>query len=271
MNWAPAHIGWRELREIYLFPFEADVREAKMASMMNAYHELDGVPCGASRELLTEILRDEWGFDGTVVSDYFAVNMLAEYHHIAGSKADAAGIALGAGLDVELPFTDCYGDPLREAVAQGKIAESLLDVSLRRVLGQKFALGLFENPYVDVGEVRFDTSEQRQLARQIAQKSIVLLKNDGDLLPLRKEIGSIAVIGPNADSIRNLFGDYAYPAHMETLRELSHHNTFNMPLPDAVEATEDFIEAISVLTAIRAKVSPDTQVHYAKGCDVLDN
>src|SRR5579871_319659 len=130
MNWAPAHIGWRELRETYLFPFEAAVRQGKMASMMNAYHELDGMPCGASRELLTEILRDQWGFEGTVVTDYFAVTQLAEYHHVARDKADAAGIALDAGMDVELPFTDCYGAPLRDAVTQGKIPESLVDLSL---------------------------------------------------------------------------------------------------------------------------------------------
>ena len=154
LNWAPPHLGRRELREVYLFPFEAAVREAKLASMMNAYHELDGVPCGSSRELLTDILREEWGFDGTVVSDYFAINMLDEYHHVAASKGQAALMALEAGLDVELPFTDCYGDPLREAVLRGDVPEWLIDVSVRRVLAQKFALGLFENPYVDAGTRR---------------------------------------------------------------------------------------------------------------------
>ena len=90
MNWAPPHISWRELRETYLFPFEAAVREAKLTSIMNGYHELDGIPCGSSFELLTQILRQEWGFTGTVVSDYFAIAMLKEYHHIARSKAEAA-------------------------------------------------------------------------------------------------------------------------------------------------------------------------------------
>ncbi|MEP7287369.1 MAG: glycoside hydrolase family 3 N-terminal domain-containing protein [Chloroflexota bacterium] len=270
MNWAPPHLSWRELREVYLFPFEAAVHESKLASMMNAYHELDGVPCGSSKELLTEILREEWGFDGTVVSDYFAIKMLMEYHHVARSEAEAADLALDAGIDVELPFTDCYGNPLREAVLQGKISETQIDVSVRRVLSQKFALGLFENPYVPVGEVAFDTAEQRQLARQIAQKSIVLLKNEGNLLPLKKDVGSIAVIGPNADSVRNLFGDYSYPAHMETLRELNQNNVFNMPLPDNIQAVGDFINAISVLEAIRAKVGANTKITYAKGCEVMD-
>jgi beta-glucosidase len=272
LNWAPPHLGQRELNEVYLFPFEAAVREGKLASMMNAYHELDGLPCTSSKELLTTILRDQWGFDGTVVSDYFAINMLNEYHHTATNKTEAAHAALEAGLDVELPFTDCYGDPLRQAVLDGKIAETLIDVSVRRLLAQKFALGLFENPYVDPSVVHFDTQPERQLAREIAQKSIVLLKNDDNLLPLSKELGSIAVIGPNADSVRNLFGDYAYPAHIETLMEVKNKsNVFNQPLPDDLANADDFIQAISVLEAVKTKVSPATRIEYAKGCDVLSD
>jgi len=272
MNWAPSHFGWRELREVYLFPFEAAVREANLGSIMNAYHEIDGIPCASSFELLTQILREEWGFDGTVVADYFAINMLKEYHHVAHTKAEAAGMALEAGIDVELPFTDCYGEPLREAVLKGEISTTLIDVSVRQVLTQKFALGLFDNPYVDPGLVDFDTPEQRQLAREIAQKSIVLLRNEDNQLPLPKNLHSVAVIGPNADSIRNLFGDYAYPAHMETLLEMkNHNNVFNAPLPDVVESADDFIPAVSVLTAIQAKVGADSQIHYAKGCEILDD
>ncbi|HVU09913.1 MAG TPA: glycoside hydrolase family 3 N-terminal domain-containing protein [Phototrophicaceae bacterium] len=270
LNWAPPHFGRRELREIYLFPFEAAVREAKLGSIMNAYHELDGVPCGSSRELLTTILRDEWGFEGTVVSDYFAINMLMDYHHIARSKAEAADMALEAGLDVELPFTDCYGAPLIEAVQQGKIPLELIDTALRRVLEQKFALGLFEHPYVDEGAIHFDTPDQRQLARQIAQKSIILLKNEGNLLPLNKAIESIAIIGPNADSIRNLFGDYAYPAHIETLLESHMNNTFDNPLPAGIQTVEDFIPAVSILTAIKEQVSQQTRIRYSKGCEIND-
>ncbi len=270
LNWAPPHFGRRELREIYLFPFEAAVREAKLGSIMNAYHELDGIPCASSRELLTTILRDEWGFEGTVVSDYFAINMLMDYHHIARSKAEAAGITLDAGIDVELPFTDCYGAPLLDAVQQGKIPMELIDASLRRVLEQKFALGLFEHPYVDEGAIHFDTPDQRQLARQIAQKSIILLKNEGNLLPLNKQIESIAVIGPNADSIRNLFGDYAYPAHIETLLESQMNNTFGNPLPGELQSVEDFIPAVSILTAIKEQVGAQARIRYSKGCEVND-
>ncbi|HEX2622888.1 MAG TPA: glycoside hydrolase family 3 N-terminal domain-containing protein, partial [Phototrophicaceae bacterium] len=271
MNWAPPHLGWREMREVYLFPFEAAVREARLASIMNGYHEIDGVPCGSSEELLTRILRDEWGFDGTVVSDYFAVTMLKEYHHVARTKSQAAEMALKAGMDVELPFTDCYGDPLREAINQGKVSEALIDVSVRRVLEQKFALGLFENPFVDTGKVNFDTPAERQLAREIAQKSIVLLKNENKFLPLDKSLKSIAVIGPNAHNIRNLFGDYAFPAHMETLLELrTQNNVFNQPLPDDIKSSDDFISAITVLNALKDRVSPDTRIQYARGCDVIE-
>lgn len=272
LNWAPPHIGWREMREVYLFPFEAAVREANLYSMMNAYHELDGVPCGLSKELLTDILRGEWGFEGTVVSDYFAINMLKVYHHVASSKAEAAQVSLEAGLDVELPFTDCYGEPLREAIERGDISQDLLNVSVRRVLTQKFVQGIFENPYVDVSKVAFDTAEDRQLALQLAQKSIVLLKNDNHILPLSKQTKSIAVIGPNADSVRNLFGDYAFPAHIETLLETrNQNNVFNQPLPDDIESAEGFIEAISILDALKLKLGADVNVHYAKGCEVLDS
>ena len=268
LNWAPPHITPRELREVYLYPFEAAIREAGLGSIMNGYHELDGVPCGSARWLLTGILRDEWGFSGTVVSDYFAVKMLFDYHHVARDRGEAAHQALEAGIDVELPFTDAYGSPLREAVARGDVPEALLDVAARRVLAQKFALGLFERPYVDEGAVAFDTPAQRDFARHLAEKSIVLLKNDG-LLPLSQGFQSLAVIGPNADSVRNLFGDYAYPAHIETILESKQKNVFNNPLPDTIQNVEDFIPALSVHQALREKVGANTQIRYAKGCDVL--
>ncbi|NQU07012.1 MAG: glycoside hydrolase family 3 protein, partial [Candidatus Abyssubacteria bacterium] len=209
MNWAPVYLPERELREVYMKPFEAVVKEAGIASVMNAYHELDGIPCGCSKELLTDILRDEWGFDGIVVSDYHTVIMLTQYHRVAADKAEAARLALEAGLDIELPHTSCYGAPLRDAVEKGAVSEELIDETVARILKMKFRMGLFENPYVDAGaaEAVFDTPEQRSLAREIAAKSMVLLKNEGDLLPLEKDLSSIAVIGPNADDIRNMVGD----------------------------------------------------------------
>lgn len=270
LNWAPPHIPERELREVFLYTFEAAVREARLASIMNGYHELDGIPCGSNRWLLTDILRGEWGFDGTVVSDYFAVTMLHTYHQLAQDKSEAAKQALEAGIDVELPGTDSYGDPLRQAVQSGFVREALVDQALRRVLAQKFALGVFEQPYVDVGAVAFDTSADRALARKLAQSSIVLLKNAGGTLPLKKDVRTIAVIGPNADKTRNLFGDYAYPAHIEALQEMRVNNVFNLPDATDVQRVDDFIEVISVLEAIRQKVSPQTTVRYAEGCGVLD-
>jgi beta-glucosidase len=273
MNWAPVHLPERELREVYLRPFEAAVKEANLASIMNAYHELDGVPCAASRRLLTGILRQEWGFDGLVVSDYFAVDQLAAYHRVARDKEEAALLALSAGIDVELPSADCYGAPLYRAVQAGRISQALVDLAAGRVLDAKFRLGLFEQPFVDEARVSavFDAPGQRALARRIARKSIVLLKNQGDLLPLSPDLPAVAVVGPNAGSVRNLVGDYAYPCHIESLVEMrDNRGVFNTPLPERVDMVDNFVPIISVLEGIRRRVSPHTRVLYARGCDVLD-
>lgn len=273
MNWAPPHLNPRELAEVFLLPFEAAVKEAGLVSIMNAYHELDGVPCGGSKWLLTDLLREQWGFDGIVVADYFSINQLAEYHQVAGSKEEAAAMAMEAGLDVELPSTDCYGPPLRRAVDMGLLDQAVIDRTVSRVLRMKFMLGLFEQPYVDATRTAavFDTPEQRALAYEIAQKSMVLLKNEGELLPLKKDVASIAVIGPNANNVRHLIGDYAYPCHIETLIEMREKdNVFHMPVPDKVELVDNFVPIISILEAIKAKVSPETVIHYAQGCAVLD-
>jgi len=271
MNWAPAHIPPRELREVFVFPFEAAVKIANLWSIMNGYHELDGIPCGASAALFNNLLRGEIGFEGQVVSDYFAVDQLCSYHHVARDKREAARLALEAGIDIELPSTDCYGAPLLEAVRAGQIDEALVNQAVRRVLTAKFLLGLFENPFVDEGRAVevFDTPAQRALARSLAQKSTVLLKNEGELLPLKKDLASIAVIGPNADSVRNLVGDYAYPAHIETLIEMARENPFGQPEARDIALIEQFVPIISVLEGIRRKVSPQTQVRYAQGCEVL--
>ena len=272
LNWAPAHIMPRELREVHLLPFEAAVRKAGLASMMNAYQELDGVPCASSKELLTGILRNQWGFDGIVVSDYMAINQLADYHQLAKDKAEAALLTLEAGMDVELPSMDCFGQPIIDAVEQDRLPIALVDQAVRRIVTMKFRLGLFENPYVAPEKVLevFDTPDQRSLARTIAQKSMVLLKNEGGLLPLAKSLKSVAVIGPNAGSKRNLLGDYAYPAHIETLITFKDLGFSAHPLPDSIRMVDNYGTISTVLEAIRGSVSPDTQVHYAQGCDVLD-
>jgi beta-glucosidase len=273
LNWAPAHITPRELREVYLAPFEAAVRAARLASIMPAYHEIDGEPCSSSRRLMTEILRNEWGFDGLVVSDYMAIDQLRACHRLARDKAHAARLALEAGMDLELPSVDAYGSALVEAIHMGDIPLEWVDRSVRRVLRLKFAFGLFERPYVDPDAVPavFAAPSQRVLAREIARKSIVLLKNDGDLLPLSKTIATIAVIGPNADSARNLLGDYSYPAHIETLITLRQLGFSEHPLPESIRLVETDASMISVVEAIRRAVSPETRVYYARGCDINSN
>lgn len=273
LNWAPAHITPRELREVYLAPFEAAVRTARLASIMPAYHEIDGEPCSCSRRLMTEILRDEWGFDGLVVSDYMAVDQLRTYHRLARDKAHAARLALEAGMDLELPSVDAYGPALVEAIYAGDIPLEWVDRSVRRILRLKFAFGLFERPYVDLDAVPavFAAPSQHLLAREIARKSIVLLKNDGDLLPLSKTISAIAVIGPNASSTRNLLGDYSYPAHIETLITLRRLGFSQHPLPESMRMIDTDASMVSVVEAIRRVVSPETHVYYARGCDINSN
>lgn len=283
LNWAPAHVGRRELLEVYLAPFEAAVREARLASIMPGYHEIDGVPVSADRALLTELLREAWGFDGIVVSDYTAIDNLRGYHRVAADKAEAAALALRAGIDVELPSADCYGEPLLEAVQAGRVPADLLDAAVRRVLRMKFALGLFDHPYVDEAQAAqaFDRPEDRALARRIARQSMVLLKNDGGLLPLRRELERLAVVGPAAHSRRLLNGDYHYPAHIEVYRSMAMGPGSEPPVvppspppgadPEAWEAeayARHFTPFTTILEGIRARVGPRTRVLYAKGCDV---
>lgn len=271
MNWAPAHIPERELREIFLVPFIAAIREANVASVMNAYHEHDGVPCGSSKELMVDLLRDELGFEGVVASDYFTLPSFINYHHVAKDAQEAAKYGLEAGIDVELPTRDCYGKPLLDALAAGTIEIGLVDVSVQRVLTQKFQLGLFDNPYADEGRVAevYNTDEQINLSRQLAEKSMVLLKNAGNILPLSQTLKSIAVIGPHADSVRLMQGDYHYPSHMEGI--FNPDQSADAPTPATetrLDWTEFFPPSTTVLQGIQALVSPETQVFYAKGCEV---
>lgn len=273
-NWAPVAVNGRELREIFLTPFKAAIREGNIAAMMNAYHEWDGIPCGCSREIMVDILRNELGFDGVVVSDYFTLRTLVDYHHVAQDKAEAARMGLEVGIDIELPDADCYGEPLRQALERGDVSVDLIDVSAGRILKQKIELGLFDNPYVDEGRVLevFSQPEHVELSRQLAQKSMVLLKNEG-LLPLSKSLNKIAVIGPIADSIRYLQGDYHYPAHMTHIFEQT--LSVNAPMPQQGRFTaafswdDHFPPTTTVLDAIKNAVGEQTQVRYAQGCDIL--
>ncbi|TYT63380.1 glycoside hydrolase family 3 N-terminal domain-containing protein [Natrialba swarupiae] len=212
-NRSSLNVGPRELREVHLFPYEATISEANAESVMNAYHDIDGVPCASSEWLLTDVLRGEFGFDGTVVSDYYSVRHLVTEHNTANTKLEAAVQALEAGIDVELPYTEYYGEHLVEAVESGELAEETLDESVRRVLREKFRKGVFDEWSVDEDAAAdaFHTEGARSVARDAARESMTLLKNDDDLLPL--EADSVAVIGPKADDRKELMGDYAYAAH----------------------------------------------------------
>jgi beta-glucosidase len=281
LNWAPAPLPRRELLERILPPFAAAIREAGLASIMNAYQEIDGVPCGASKWLLDELLRGELGFDGVVVADYWTVLCLMTYHRIAADKSEAGARALEAGLDVELPQLDCFGAPLAEAVAEGRIDIARIDRSVARMLRMKFDLGLFEEATVDadVAPAVFDTLEQRAFAREIARKSLVLLKNEGGVLPLDRALGRIAVIGPNADSIRHLQGDYHYPTHLEIVFGAMDERKTGGPSEAAsdvqpgarrgdVDLLDFFTPTVTILEGIREAVSESTEVLTARGCEV---
>ena len=212
-NLAPAHVGPREMADVFLLPFEMAVKDGGVRSVMNAYQENDGVPAAASRELLTEILRDRWGFDGIVVSDYFSVGYLHALHGVTAGQAESAAAALHAGIDVELPSPDCYGAPLADAIDRGLVADADLDRAVERMLRLKEELGLFERPYVEVaGTIDVDPPEHRALAYEVAIRSIVLLKNDG-VLPLT-DGARLAVIGPNAASGAALLGNYSFENHV---------------------------------------------------------
>ena len=273
MNWAPAHISEREMREIVLRPFEAAVKEAKLGSIMPAYHEIDGTPMHASSFLIDEVLRKEWGFEGTVVSDYFAIASLQDYHNLALNRIDSAIEAINAGVDVELPNSDSYGEPLVEAIRSGRVSLELLNKSVRRVLNQKFRLGLFDESHnaelAFYGESSMKKNEE--LSHQAARESIILLKNENGILPLSSDFtGKMAIIGPNADSVRNMMGDYAYPCHIENLIETREkNNVFSQPLPSDITMDGIIGNYNSVLKAV-ISLAGEKNVAYSLGCGIND-
>jgi beta-glucosidase len=269
-NCAPVHMGLRDLWDIYLAPFQAAIRDAGLHTIMNAYPELDGEVVAASRRILTDMLRNQLGFDGLVVSDYEAIRMIHDFHNAAADKTTAAGLALNAGIDVELPASNCYGDPLKAAIEAGRVTMEVVDTAVRRHLQKKFELGLFENPYVDEGRVLevFETPAQRSLASEIARKSMVLLKNDG-LLPLQKEIKTLAVIGPNADDGRKLLGDYSYAALLDIASLMPSHNP-SFEDPDPEHLARYGIKAPTILDSLHS-ILPQTRILYARGCDNSDD
>lgn len=235
---APQQVGPRELADVFLVPFELAIREGGARSLMTAYSSMDTVPATANGELLTRLLRDAWGFDGVVVSDYWAISRLHTEHRVAGDLAAAAAAALEAGVDVELPDAECYGGPLASAIERGDVDEALVDRAVARVLRTKLELGLFEQPYTEAESVDLDPPEHRRLARDAARASLVLLRNDG-LLPLAADAGRVALVGPNADSATSLLGNYSFANHVAPY------------FPDAPPG----VEAVTIAAGLRARIA----------------
>jgi beta-glucosidase len=239
-----ARVGERDLKMTYLPAFEALVREGKVAGVMGAYNRLNGQACCADPNLLIDLLRDEWGFEGYVVSDCSAICDIYKHHELVDSPRGAAAMALRAGCD--LNCGDTY-QHLMEAVGKGLLSESNIDIALMNLFNIRFRLGMFD-PEEDVSYAQIpleaiNSPASQALALEVARQSLVLLKNEGGLLPLKKDIESIAVIGPNADDPLVLRGNY-----------------YGTPS-----------ESITVLEGIREVVSPNTTVTYAKGCEILES
>ncbi len=244
-NCAPVNVSERLLRDTFLYPFREVITKAGAMSVMPSYNEIDGVPSHANAWLLQDVLRGEWGFEGSLVSDYYAVTELhrrdeATSHAVAKDKDEAAALAVAAGVNLELPDPDCYPRLVR-LVREGVVSEQSIDALVGPLLKQKFQLGLFEDPYVDPDQIQSEQrlARERELALRAARETITLLKNEGDALPFRlKKQSTIAVIGPNAD--RMLLGGYSGTPKYYT----------------------------SVLQGIRERAGNDFNVVYSEGCKI---
>ncbi len=235
-------ISERTLRSVFLPPWVAGIRRGGALGVMATYPAIDGVPAHASEWLLTEILRGELGFEGLVLGEGSGLSTLI-YEGLAADQKQAGALALRAGVDVGISYEPAYMQPLVESVREGLVPMEWIDRAVSRILRLKFRLGLFERPYVDPerAERVVHSQEHQELALEAARKSIVLLKNDGDVLPLRKDLKSIAVIGPNADDWRNLLGDYT--------------------------ARKVLQPVITVLEGVRQR-APGARIEYVRGCDI---
>jgi len=253
-NLAPVSVGPRERADVILPPFEMAVLQGGARSVMHSYSDVDGVPSAADVELLTTLLRDTWGFDGTLVADYFGIRFLHTLHGVAADEQHAAALALTAGVDVELPSVHCYGNPLRRALAAGDVDEALVDRALRRVLTQKLELGLLDEGWQplpdDVDDLTLDDAQGRDIALRLAREAVVLLTNRDGVLPLAPG-RRVAVVGPLADDPMAMLGCYSFPAHVG-VRHPDHETGIAIP---------------TVLDALREQHG---EVAYERGCDVTD-
>jgi len=252
-NMAPVNIGPREFADVFLPPFEMAIREGGARAVMHSYAAVDGVPAAADRGLHDRVLRDELGFDGAIVSDYYGISFLETLHGVAGSPAQAAALALRAGIDVELPNGRCYGEPLAAAVRAGEVPADLIDRAAGRVLRQKIELGLLDpgaaRPPEPGPDLEFDPPGHRLLARRLAERSIVLLANGSGALPL-PPAGRVAVIGPLAADPLAFFGCYTFPRHVGPAH------------PEAGLG----VTVTPLVTALRDEL-PGARIEYARGCD----
>jgi beta-glucosidase len=237
-------ISERTLREVFLPPWEAGIKRAGAMGVMATYPTIDGIPIHSSGKVLTDILRGELGFEGLVLSEGNGVNTLV-YTGLAKNEKEASAMAANAGMDVSISFNQGYFHEMIENVEEGNVSMETIDRSVRRVLETKFALGLFDDPFVDPAKAASvsHTEEHQALALQAACEGIVLLKNEKNILPLNRNLKSIAVIGPNADDEKNQLGDYVSKVVLQDI--------------------------VTVLDGIKSKVSPATKVNYVKGCDVI--
>ncbi|WP_432503204.1 beta-xylosidase/alpha-l-arabinosidase [Kineococcus arenarius] len=259
-NHGPVSMGPREFADVVLPPFEAALRHGGARSVMNSYTDVDGVPAVSDERLFTELLRDRWGFTGTVVSDYSAIAFLASMHRTAADETDAGVQALRAGIDVELPDTLCYGDRLVAAVRAGAVEESYVDRALRRLLTQKAELGLLDADWTPEGSVaagqgrELDSAGNRAIARELAERSVVLLANDGTLPLAPATARRVAVVGPCADDPNTFMGCYSFANHV-------------LPrYPQLGLGTE----VPTVLEAMRAEPGAAWEVVHERGCDVRE-
>ncbi|MET3902288.1 glycoside hydrolase family 3 N-terminal domain-containing protein [Paenarthrobacter sp. 4246] len=277
-NHAPVSIGPRELADVMLPPFEMAIRHGGPRSVMHAYTDVDGVPAAANRALLTGLLREEWGFTGTVVADYFGVAFLDVTHGVAADSGDAAVLALSAGVDVELPTVNCFGEPLLRRIREGALDESVVDDALRRVLRQKAEVGLLSPDFSPVpavlseaayGQIELDPAPNRSLARQLAAQSLVLLSNrvfDGaPALPL-SPVGSLGVVGPLADDPFAMLGCYSFDAHVGA----SHPDVpMGISVPSVAGVASGRFE--SVATSVTGNCEAATDEQIAEACHVASS
>ncbi|WP_024553439.1 glycoside hydrolase family 3 N-terminal domain-containing protein [Franconibacter helveticus 513] len=248
-NHAPVHLGFCELNDTFLLPFEMAVKLANAGSVMPAYHDIDNQPGHSDHFLLTGVLRNQWGFDGLIVADYGGVSLLHQHHGVSHDGAESIALACNAGLDIELPKDDCARH-LGEAVERGLISMEKIDEIVGRVLAHKFRLGLFERPYADENAVVLQSDEARSVAREVATRSLTLLENRG-ALPLAPG-QRVAVIGPTADDPLALLSGYSFPVHLI--------------ISDMLEQTT---QVTTPLQALREQLG-EANVRYAKGCHIIE-